>query len=1282
MSMHPKVLLQRARTLGTRFFHRFGIHCATHQIRLILVSSVVITSLLFPAIAVYSSPQTQFFAGFTLRVLDSILTPDDIASYFAQHDLRHLWDGNAALRVRDDSDARVSCGVGGLLRAERVLVSSVSPDEGLGALDRDTLVTTLRLQRHIADTLRATGIPCITTADGTCFSLGPAAFWDYDEDALAADPDILDTLNLSYNVTVSGIPITAEMVLAGRELSDPSSTYIDAAMFLVLTYFFPDTDCLGNAGHFQWLQALEEAAGYSSNLIVQVQAPRLIALEYQKAETSRRHFSILSVFSYIAYSAFFVYCFRSMRRMKMVHSRLGLAFTGLVEIVVSTLTSVSVCALVGFRVTMVPWELLPIVVLFIGVENMFNIVDAVVRTSISLPVKERIAVGLSHAGTSNTLRVVSYNTVLGVIAGFSTGAIRQFCAFSIVVLVAHWFLVHTFFVTVVSIDIQRLELDELLTQNASLAPALTAQPSDRAGRPSSKWERLVSTSKNLLAGRPARNISLFLLLAITAALYFATYSDSTRTKDVPKINLTRPRTHVGSLAAADKTSPAARIWHTLNPSDESRVHIRIESPTILVLSPDNNPAGLHEKLGLDAEKPHRSRWPRMSRLWTRTVRPVVWLLKIMIVPITTTTVALYGLLLYLLKDAELLEAQRNRPEPESPVSDEPPPSEGKIVFNTLPRAFPTDVELVAASKDGRVIAAMGLQNEFVLWRRDTQVHTIMDTSDILLGNPSIPAAGTTITAVAINDEGTLCAAGTSTGMIGLWRIDATQAKALPHLSLDSISAITDLYFAPKAQHSRSSSRDSSSRSSSFERNRNPHADGLGCLYATLENGGAVKLDLDASADARVFMKPTRAASVVKAVLIPIQDDGRLLLGFILDDGILELSALGTPHELLARHCTLAAGNPYDFVHRAHACSVELDGAPRLVVAAATQAGVVSLWDAETRECLHIMDEPFGDITHLRLAPVHTSVCATCGELPVESFALALAVGHVLVCLRAYLALPTRRCSCPRNQPQPAPRASLLGPRSRSGSVSSLASTPGTTTPVHTRPRMPSVSSATAFPVSGHGVHSRRASDSFSSRRVHDGLLASAPEYDDTETHPVGPQAVTPVSSFLATGSEMSIWQRLVVVRVLETVFERGTWDVVGDKIVGVRRRPRPARSTSDPKQGQQDIRGGLPASAMERWELWSFEPAEARLQAFPLAALHRETKPRRNEPRRRSDLVPRLHFTRVAPLVGGRALCLAGFGNTVGVFAFLRDDAGVARRRAWPWAENANARMSASAHAD
>lgn len=54
----------------------------------------------------------------------------------------------------------------------------------------------------------------------------------------------------------------------------------------------------------------------------------------------------------------FVQVSGSMRRMDSVHSRFGLTFTGIIEILASTITSVSVCAIAGFRVTMVPWYVL------------------------------------------------------------------------------------------------------------------------------------------------------------------------------------------------------------------------------------------------------------------------------------------------------------------------------------------------------------------------------------------------------------------------------------------------------------------------------------------------------------------------------------------------------------------------------------------------------------------------------------------------------------------------------------------------------------------------------------------------------------------------------------------------------------------------------------------------------------------------------------------------------------------------------------------------------------
>jgi len=57
-------------------------------------------------------------------------------------------------------------------------------------------------------------------------------------------------------------------------------------------------------------------------------------------------------------------------------------------------------------------------------------------------------------------------------AVFSMGAVRQFCAFAIVVLVAHWFLAHTFFLAVLSIDIQRLEVCAELSQPSAFIISL------------------------------------------------------------------------------------------------------------------------------------------------------------------------------------------------------------------------------------------------------------------------------------------------------------------------------------------------------------------------------------------------------------------------------------------------------------------------------------------------------------------------------------------------------------------------------------------------------------------------------------------------------------------------------------------------------------------------------------------------------------------------------------------------------------------------------------------
>jgi len=102
-------------------------------------------------------------------------------------------------------------------------------------------------------------------------------FWSHDESVLTTDTDVLHTLSPSNNVSFTGVPIESQMVIAwGDKYSgvDAGST-----VFLALTYFFPERDCLGKTGHALWLQILEDASKDSATLITETQQPKLIALE-------------------------------------------------------------------------------------------------------------------------------------------------------------------------------------------------------------------------------------------------------------------------------------------------------------------------------------------------------------------------------------------------------------------------------------------------------------------------------------------------------------------------------------------------------------------------------------------------------------------------------------------------------------------------------------------------------------------------------------------------------------------------------------------------------------------------------------------------------------------------------------------------------------------------------------------------------------------------------------------------------------------------------------------
>jgi len=151
-------------------------------------------------------------------------------------------------------------------------------------------------------------------------------------------------------------------------------------------------------------------------------------------------------------------------------------------------------------------------------------------------------------------------------------------------------------------------------------------------------------------------------------------------------------------------------------------------------------------------------------------------------------------------------------------------------------------------------------------------------------------------------------------------------------------------------------------------------------------------------------------------------------------------------------------------------------------------------------------------------------------------------------------------------------------------------------------------------------------------------------------------------------------ENAIVVRLIDVTCERGGWDLTSRKFVGIRRKPRSQGKSKSGTTwaavsldiGTLNSSYGLTSATLERWELWTFDPALALLRSSLLTALALRqgdaegrssrsltlSSSRTSPTSSSGECIARLPFTRVSPLFIAPSHALAGFGNTVGVFHF------------------------------
>ena len=179
----------------------------------------------------------------------------------------------------------------------------------------------------------------------------------------------------------------------------------------------------------------------------------------------------------MTFLSLFVYVYFSVRKIELVKSKFGMAFSATVTVISSLSMTVGVCFFFGLTLSLSGKEVFPYLVIIVGLENVLVLTKSVVSTPSNLDVKIRVAQGLSKEGWSITKNLLTEVTILTIGLFTFVPAIQEFCIFAIVGLLNDFFLQMVFFSTILAIDIKRSEFsNENSKYHFSNVPSLRKQP--------------------------------------------------------------------------------------------------------------------------------------------------------------------------------------------------------------------------------------------------------------------------------------------------------------------------------------------------------------------------------------------------------------------------------------------------------------------------------------------------------------------------------------------------------------------------------------------------------------------------------------------------------------------------------------------------------------------------------------------------------------------------------------------------------------------------------------
>ncbi|KAK5137343.1 hypothetical protein LTR08_008920 [Meristemomyces frigidus] len=339
------------------------------------------------------------------------------------------------------------------------------------ALDKDVLKSGLAIQQTLVGGDR---LPAVLPALGEQLRAGtlswgfhsPLMYWNNSAPAIDADPDILRTINdQSRAASLLNVALRPASVFAGKSFDRRKLKAADA---LVITLMNKVADGVGGKWSAE-MKLLADGACENCTLFPSTgHVTRHRVYQFSFTPLSAHEHVALT----FAYACMALYVLLSLRRLKAFHSRFGLVVTAVTQMTCSILAAFTICALLQINLSMIPQNAYPFVVLVIGLENMFRLINAVLAYPATMATDQRIANALGDVGPVSVATAGQNLIMLSLLTAFVSPGVAAFCAFACIATLFDVFFLLTFFVAVLNVDIRRFELQDALARATHTQTAL------------------------------------------------------------------------------------------------------------------------------------------------------------------------------------------------------------------------------------------------------------------------------------------------------------------------------------------------------------------------------------------------------------------------------------------------------------------------------------------------------------------------------------------------------------------------------------------------------------------------------------------------------------------------------------------------------------------------------------------------------------------------------------------------------------------------------------------